>query len=427
MARRALRIPREKSSAFARRIRARLAGVAACLAVAACIPPDVPVPDADGPLRLTQIGFAELDGWRETPLISALDAFRRSCEIFIAKPDDAALTGAGYGGAVSDWRLPCTRAVMVAAGDAAAHAFFTSEFTPYRISEGDNTEGLFTGYYEPELRGSLIRQGAYQTPLYALPDDLVSVDLGLFREALAGQRLAGRVEDGRLVPYAPRADIARNGLATAEPLVFIDDPADAFFLQVQGSGRIVLEDGRVLRAAYAGQNGHPYTAIGAVLIRRGALTRENVSMQSIRAWLTAHPDEAPALLDENASYVFFSLQPLDDPSQGPRGSQGVPLTAEASIAVDTGRHPLGAPLWIETTAPASAETAPDEMFHRLLIAQDTGGAIRGSLRGDVFWGFGEAAGHIAGRMRGMGSMTVLLPNALAARLGAHFDAGATPP
>jgi membrane-bound lytic murein transglycosylase A len=181
----------------------------------------------------------------------------------------------------------------------------------------------------------------------------------------------------------------------------------------------------VVRAAYAGQNGHPYTAIGAALIRQGEMTREEVSMQSIRAWLDTHPERAQTLLEENDSYIFFSLEPLADPTLGARGTEGVPLTAEASLAVDANAHPLGVPLWLETTAPRGSEG--EREFHQLLIAQDTGGAINGALRGDVYWGVGAAAGEIAGRMRSTGRMAVLLPRVIAERIGNNYPTADTQP
>ncbi len=332
---------------------------------------------------------------------------------------DASMNGSDYGGTVGEWLSACEAAANVSAeeGDA-IRDLFESEFVPYWVAEGDSEEGLFTGYFEPELRGSTVRQGAFQTPLHGVPADLVGIDLGLFREQLSGQRLAGRVQEGRLVPFETRAEIARNGLVQAEELLYVDDPVDAFFLHIQGSGRVALEDGSVVRAAYAGQNGHPYTAIGAVLIAREELTREEVSMQSIREWLSANPNEAQELLEQNASYIFFTIEPLDDPQLGARGTQGVPLTAEASLAVDASAHPLGIPVWVETSVPTAGGGEVD--FHRLLVAQDTGGAIRGAVRGDIYWGVGDAAGEIAGRMRSFGKMAVLVPLAVAQGIGESY-------
>jgi membrane-bound lytic murein transglycosylase A len=372
-------------------------------------------------LRLQIAPFAELQGWAANDPKRGLEAFRRSCIALATRPDDTPLGGVNYAGTASDWRQPCLTAATVPADDvAAARAFFEAEFTAYRVTEETDT-GLFTGYYEPQLRGSRTRYGQYQTPLYGIPEDLVSVDLGLFRDNLKGQRIVGQVTSGRLVPYPDRAAIEIGGLAQAKPLVYVDDAIDAFFLQIQGSGRIVLDDGSVVRAAYGAQNGHAYTAIGAVLIRRGDLKREEVSMQSIRAWLTHHPEEAQQIMNANASYVFFTEQALGDPALGAAGAQGVPLTPEASLAVDLTLHALGVPVWLETTAPDPDAAQPERRFDRLVVMQDTGGAIRGPIRGDVYWGYDPDAGSIAGRMRSEGRMTVLLPNAVAMRLGPSAD------
>lgn len=389
-------------------------------ALAACTPPPPVTPPAQ-PLRLTQLRFTDLDGWAGADLGAGISAFIRSCGKFAEKADGDMLLASSYAGTAGEWRGPCAEAANIPNDPAARRQFFERGFVPYRISRGEAAEGLFTGYYEPELRGSRTKHGPYQTPLYGVPSDLVTVDLGQFREALRGQRLAGRIAGSALVPYAPRAEIVQRGLATAQALVYVDDPVDAFFLHIQGSGRIVLDDGSVVRAAYAGQNGHPYTAIGAVLIEMGEIPREQVSMQSIRAWLAAHPDRAAMLLDRNASYVFFRVNPLGDPMLGANGAEGVPLTPEASLAVDITLHPLGMPLWLETNVPAPQEGTPDGRFTRLVVAQDTGGAIRGPVRGDVYWGFGAGPGSIAGRMRGTGTLTVLLPRAVAARLGARAE------
>jgi membrane-bound lytic murein transglycosylase A len=272
-------------------------------------------------------------------------------------------------------------------------------------------------------------------PLYRRPRDLVAVDLGEFREALRGQRIAGRLAGDRLVPYADRAAIEDGALAGRRlELLWVDDPIDAFFLQVQGSGRVELPNGTSVRVGYDGQNGHPYFAIGRELVERGEMPLEQVSMQSIAAWLRAHPDEAPAVTARNASYVFFRELEGD----GPVGSQGVALTPERTLAVDVEFLPLGAPVWVDTVYPPEEESAapqtaaaevagavavaqdlplpPPPPLQRLFVAQDTGGAIRGPVRGDVFWGAGDRAASIAGRMRSEGRLWLLLPRALADRL-----------
>lgn len=403
-----------------------LAGALAVVLLAGCgtLRPAPPAP-APAPLppvlRLDSVRFGELESWALSDPRGALQAFVRSCVVLAAKADEAPLGGVNYAGTAGEWRPVCNAAALVSTESPdAIRGFFESEFVPYRVAAGPGA-GLFTGYYEPQLRGSRTRHGPYQTPLYGVPGDLVNVDLGLFRENLKGQRIVGKVTDGRLIPYPPRAEIESVGLGQAVPILFVDDPIDAFFLQIQGSGRILLADGTVVRAVYAAQNGRPYTAIGAVLVRRGELSLEAVSMQSIRAWLVAHPAKAQELMNANASYVFFAEQPIGDPMLGAAGAQGVPLTPEASLAVDLTVHALGVPVWLETTAPDPDTTKPNRIFHRLLVMQDTGGAIRGPVRGDVYWGYTADAGSIAGRMRSEGRMTVLLPRSVASRLGSTAE------
>jgi membrane-bound lytic murein transglycosylase A len=376
------------------------------------MPPTVPLS-----MRLGQVSFAELQGWSAGDPRSALQAFRRSCVALSTRPDDSPLGGVNYAGTAGDWRQLCLSAAAIPTDDAqTVRGYFETEFVPYRVTQSSGM-GLFTGYYEPQLRGSRTKQGPYQTPLYGIPADLVNVDLGLFRDTLKGQRIVGQITNGRLIPYPARADIEARGLTQAKPLLYVDDPIDAFFLQIQGSGRVVLDDGSVVRAAFAGQNGRAYTAIGAVLLQRGELKREEVSMQSIRAWLIAHPEEAQQIMNANASFVFFTEQALGDPILGAAGAQGVPLTPEASLAVDLSLHALGVPVWLEMTTPNPDPTMPEVTFDRLLIMQDTGGAIRGPVRGDVYWGYTPDAASIAGRMRSQGAMTVFLPKAVAATLG----------
>ena len=377
---------------------------------------------------LNAIGFPQLQGWSQGNPEKALEAFRRSCTALLDRAADAPLGGAGYAGTVADWEPACRQAATTQPSSPdGVRAFFETAFVPYRISQ-KNADGLFTGYYEPELKGSRTRHGPYQTPLYGVPPDLVRRDMGVYRDTLIarmGERgmmmMMGMMM--RFVPYPARAEIEQDGIPGA-PLFYVDDSVDAFFLQIQGSGRVILEDGTVVRAAYAGQNGQPYTAIGAVLLERGELTREEISAQSIRAWLLAHPDEARQVMNANASYVFFAERPVGDPLLGATGAEGVPLTPQASLAVDRSVHPLGVPIWLEASAPDPDPANRDRRLDSLLVAQDTGGAIKGVVRGDVYWGYGASAGAIAGRMKHPGRMNVLLPRGLAAKLGRHaqFDA-----
>lgn len=286
-----------------------------------------------------------------------------------------------------------------------ARAFFESSFTPYAFAG----EGLFTGYYEPEIRGSRTRHDAYQTPVYGLPADLIRVDLAAFKPEFKGEHISGRLSGQKLVPYATRAEIDAKGVSAADILFWCDDPVALFFLQIQGSGRVRFDDGTAVRIGYAGENGRPYTAIGRVLLAGGEIAREKISLATIRDWLKAHPQLARSVMEKNQSYIFFRETPLGDTALGGKGVQGVPLTPLGSLAIDLRKNALGAPYYVAA-----------DPVQALLIAQDTGGAIRGAVRGDVFFGFGGKAERSAGEMKAQGRMFVLLPNAVAARLGKSF-------
>jgi len=365
----------------------------------ACAPeaPKEPVPPK---LTIKPTRFEDLEGWRTDTQAEALDTFAKSCAKLVVQPKDRAV---GVAGTVADWVAPCSALPQVLRGDdAAARTFFETWFLPYLAADNDNPDGLFTGYYEAELRGSSRPGGRYAVPLYRKPDDLVMVDLGEFRDALKGERIAGRVIDGRLRPYEDRAKIEGGALKGRDlEMVWVDDAVDAFFLHIQGSGRIVMDDGSVMRVGYAGQNGHPYVAVGRELIARGALTKENVSMQSIREWLHANPGEAAGLMNKNPSFVFF--RPLD--GDGPLGAQGVALTPGRSLAVDRSFVPYGLPVWLDAQDPLDGAAK----LRRLMVAQDTGGAIRGPVRGDVFWGHGGDAELRAGKMKSPGRYYLLIP------------------
>ncbi len=347
-------------------------------------------------LVLKPAGFADLPGWGEDALEEAVPVFLRSCPALTA--------GTASGG---DWQAACAAAAKVPGGDrAAARRFFEANFRPWSVYNQRIPVGLFTGYYEAFLQGSRTRHGEYTVPLYARPPELIMVDLGRFRDSLKGQRIAGVPVKGQLLPFPDRKAIDAGALAGRKlEIAWVKDPVGAFFLEVQGSGRIHMDDGHELRVGYAAQNGHPYTAIGRELIARHALNSKEVSLQTIRAWLEAHPDQAREVMERNASYVFFETTG----TQGPLGAQGIPLTAGRSLAVDLTHHSLGTPVWLATRSPSPKPGQPDRPLHRLLVAQDTGGAIRGPIRGDVFWGFGPDAEAIAGRMKNRGKMWVLLP------------------
>lgn len=375
--------------------------------------PEIPEPAPKEDLRvLVATGFDTLPGWESDDLSQALPPFRASCQRFRRRGAEASVRPLEVGGLTGDWARACQLASQVPAERAAARAFFEAEFRPFQILNNDQPEGLFTGYYEATLRGSRNRQGPYTYPLYRRPKELVAVDLGHFREDLKGRRLAGTVKGGRLHPFSDRAAIDAGAMAgRGLELVWVDDPIDAFFLHIQGSGRVELAQGGHLRVGYADQNGHPYFAIGRDLVERGALSLEEVSMQSIREWLAGHPEEAASVLEKNPSYIFFR----ELVESGPVGSQGAVLTPRRSLAVDRKFLPLGAPLWLDARAPAPNPQLPDETLRQLMIAQDTGGAIRGPVRGDVFWGHGEEATERAGRMKHRGQLWLLLPHSVAER------------
>lgn len=366
-------------------------------------------PQAPTTVSLSRVTFADLPGWSDNDPRAALAAFHRTCEALAKLPPERAM--GSYAGAGSDWQGACATAPASASSAQSARAFFETWFTPVAIAG----EGLFTGYYEPELRASRTRHGEYQTPIYARPADLVSVDLGQFKPEFAGEHIEGQLDGHRLKPYPTRADIDAHGVA-APVLFYAADPIAVFFLHVQGSGRVRLENGETARVAYAGQNGRPYTPVGRTLIEEGALARDAVSLQSIRDWLKTHPERMRDVLESDQSYVFFQENSIGDPALGSPGTQGAPLTPGASLAVDAHLHPLGAPFYVAT---ASADTQAGKsvaVLQRLLIAQDTGGAIRGPVRGDVFWGLGPQAEDMAGRMTSRGRFFVLLPKPVAERI-----------
>lgn len=382
---------------------------------------------AGGPLRVTVVTFADMPGWGANDPRAPLSALRRSCQVLERSPSDRSMGGAGYAGTIAQW-LPACRALPADGARAdEVRRFFEKWFAPLAISAGGVTTGLFTGYYEPMLAGSRARSQRFQYPIYARPSDLVVADLGEFRNALAGQRIEGRVAAGRLEPYPARADIDAHGLPQAPIILYTDDPVSAFFLHIQGSGRVRFGDGTIARLAFAGTNGRPYTPIGRVLVAQGALDLSNVSLQTIAAWLRTHPKTARGIMEADQSYVFFSLSALGDPVLGSPGTEGVPLAPGASLAIDAQIHPLGAPFYLVTTVPDADPAKPDREFAKLLIAQDTGGAIKGAVQGDVFWGFGTQPQAIAGRMKSQGRLYVLVPKPVAATLAPYRDFPETAP
>jgi len=371
---------------------------AACPAVEKPVCPPAaqpPTPVAEPRGRLERAAWSDLPEWGRDMRASAA-AFVAGCSALEAQ---------------AAWKAACdaARALPASAGDAEVAAFFERMFDPYRALNADDSDtGLVTGYYEPLLRGSRTRSARYRYPIYGVPQDLLTIDLAAEYPDLRNRRLRGRLAAGnRVVPYYDRAAIDGG----SEPLkglelAWVDDPVDLFFLHIQGSGQLQLESGERVRIGYADQNGHPFRSAARVLIDRGEIAPERASMQAIKEWARRNPAKAQELLNTNPSYVFFRELPSSLP--GPLGSLGVPLTPERSVAVDARVVPLGAPVYLATTWPNTSDP-----LNRLMAAQDTGGAIAGGVRADFFWGFGDEAGALAGRMRQQGRLWVLLPKGFA--------------
>jgi membrane-bound lytic murein transglycosylase A len=365
----------------------------------ACTCPACPAEPARPPEKVPEkplqgASWSDLPGWSDTDPKPSIDAFKASCAALERK---------------ETWRAVCADARALETADAAQlRAWFEARFSPWRLVNADGSDtGLVTGYYEPLLKGSRTRKPPYLTPAFAPPADLIDVELGELYPELKHMRLRGRIEGRRLVPYWSRADWTRQEtLRSTDALLWLEDALDFFFMQIQGSGQVLLDDGSRVRLGYADQNGHPYRSIARWLIDQGELKAEQASMQGIKAWAKANPARVQDLMNANPSLVFFRELPAD--GVGPPGALGVPLTPQASIAVDPRHVPLGAPVWLSTTWPNEARP-----LERLMLAQDTGGAIRGVVRADFYWGSGADAGALAGKMRQKGRMWVLMPNGYA--------------
>ena len=344
--------------------------------------------------------WSDLPGWNEDDLSAAWPAFLQSCSALANRPQWPL------------WRATCEEAKALETKDKATlRHFFEARFEPYLLTNPDGTtRGMVTGYYEPLLRGSRKRTEVYSQPVLSVPHDLLTIELSDVLPDLKNMRLRGRLQGNKVVPYYSRADIISREKDYADRvLLWVDDAVELFFLQIQGSGRVKLPDGKLVRIGYADQNGHPYQSAGRVLVERGELRLDQTSMQGIQAWARANPDKLNDVLNANPSYVFFREVPSKgNGDEGPQGALGVPLTAERSIAIDPRYIPLGAPVFLSTTLPNSTDT-----LRRLMLAQDTGGAIRGVVRADFFWGFGAEAGNQAGRMKQSAQMWVLLPPGVA--------------
>lgn len=346
--------------------------------------------------RLETASFNALPGWAGDDHAAALGAFLRSCQKLRAGAN-------GWAG----WRALCARAAET--GPRGARSFFETGFRPYQVALADGGRGFLTSYYEPETDGSRTPDTRFRVPIYRRPPDLVTLKPGDGRGGLPKDHVAGRrTANGGLEPYPARADIERGALkGRGLELVWLDDPVEAFFIHVQGSSRVRLADGSLMRLAFDGKNGHPYTSIARVLIEREKIPKEQMTADRLRAWLNDNPGRASELMWHNRSFIFFREAEIADPALGPIGAQGVNLTAGRSLAVDRSFHELGLPFYIGAELPDGKGGL--EPFRRLMIAQDTGSAILGAARGDIFWGSGDAAGYRAGLVRHAGDFFVLLP------------------
>lgn len=365
-----------------RMIRRALPSLAAVLVLAGCI--------TRAPGIGETIAWNELPGWNDERPAEAWPQLLLTCERMAPRE--------------VHWRRLCSDAALFPnPDDAIARAFFETRFAPHVLRTAEGETGLVTGYYEPLLEGRREKSVRFRYPIYGAPADLVTVELGALYPELNGRRLRGRLVGKRVLPYPNRAEIEAPSTTLPAPvLAWVDDPVALFFLHIQGSGRVRFPDGTTLRVGYVDQNGHPYVAIGRTLVERGALAPDAVDMPAIRAWLAANPDQAASVLQSNPSYIFFA--PRDATLPGPLGALEVPLLAERAAAVDPKHVPLGSPLWVDTKLPQDVAT-----YRRLLFALDTGGAIKGPVRVDIFFGYGKEAEDRAGRMKQPGRVYALLP------------------
>ena len=372
--------------------------VAMAALVAACTttPPEEPGKPGETKLTLKPIDYAQLPAMPEENWQPALTAFKQSCQKMAKRVG---------------WEEVCAKAQYIPLSQ--ARNFFAAYFTPYQaIAQSTDQAGVvslsdsgkMTGYYEPILYGSRTKKTPYVYPLHTMPADLITVDLAELYPQLKGLRLRGQIEGNRLVPYDSRAQLTKRNL-DKYAIAWVEDPVAAFFLQVQGSGRIVLPDGTYMRVGYGDVNGHPYRGIGNYLVRQGYLKSHELSMQSIQAWAKRNPKKVQSVLNQNPSYVFFIERKDQDPNEGPIGAQGVPLTDMGSVAVDRRFYQMGWPIVVDVE-----QTNPDMQFTRAVVAQDTGGAIRGPIRFDFYWGSGDEAALSAGRQNSKVKAWVLLPN-----------------
>ncbi|WP_397476046.1 murein transglycosylase A [Pusillimonas sp.] len=367
--------------------------------------PETPARALEG--KFVAVSWSVLPGWQADNLDQVWKGFINNCK-GLMRPVSGSLAMPARA-APRVWQPVCAAAQQAGlsdeAGGAQVRSFLEAQLQPWRLLDtaGKPAKNTVTGYYEPLIRASRKRTGEYQWPLYAPPEDLLTIDLGSVYPELAGKRIRGKLQGNRVVPYDTRAQIA--GAEKQPPvIVWADDPVEAFFLQIQGSGRAQLDDGKMIRLAYADHNGRPYASIGRWLADQGEMPLAQTSMQNIKAWAKRNPGRVQEMLNANSAMVFFREERITDPQLGPKGAYSIPLIGERAVAIDTRFVPLGTPVYLATQYPAS-----NEPLRRLMYAQDTGAAIKGAARTDFYWGFGDEAGAKAGRMKQSGEMWLLWP------------------
>jgi len=365
-------------------------------------------------LSFKKADFSRLPGWGTTNIQKSLLAFQLSCKTFLKQNPNKSVGSDYVPLKAKDWYPACQAALALKPGvhHSDIQGFFQQWFTPVEFYKQEPVKGLFTGYYMPLLHGSLTKTTTYHVPLYAVPKNLVSVHLEDFDKKLKPHSFAARVHKKRVIPYFTREQINNGAISKiAKVIAWIDSPIERSFLEIQGSGIVELQDGRQLPINYAGENGAPYTAIAKILINKGVMTRDNASMKHIRRYLESHPTLINSILNKNKSFVFFDVIKHGSAL----GSQGIALTPGYSLAIDLKWIPLGAPVWLNTTSPGD-KTNSQNIFQRLMVAQDTGGAIKGAVRGDIYWGAGDKAAKMAGRMKNNGHYWLLLPKHVLSRM-----------
>ena len=355
-----------------------------------------------GDVELRETRVEALPGFGTDKVEEAFFAFRKSCIKIAKKNSDNPFGGQLYTGLVKDWVNICAGLPALGSDNMRYRQYLIQNFKAYKIDNVGNPQGLFTGYFEPILKGSLTKSEKFSIPIYPRPLDLVLVTLGDWRKSMKGKRIAGKLVGPRLKPYYTRQEIREGALvSTTKPIIWLNSDIDAFFLHIQGSGKIELPDGSQVRIGYAGHNGHNYFPIGRHLRKIGAIRGEDMSLQKIKSWLIENPKKKNIVMDLNPSYIFFRRIP----NNGPIGAQGLALTPGRSLAVDRKFLPLGTLIWLDVDYADEG----GKRLQRLMVAQDTGGAIKGPIRGDVFWGSGERALELAGPMKAEGNLFILIP------------------